>query len=160
MSSDPSWEHHYCLACDIRTDDDLYCSESCRLKDWENGSSPSSAATSPGLAEPPTYRWTNTVPRNSTGFRLEPAYDFSNPAPYGSTPPAQSHLPQRPTFSSTTASTRVLTPSSSHSSLCSLGSTVSGKSDASQVSSMNIKQLRDYSNSFETARPQQRRRSC
>ncbi|KAI8949509.1 hypothetical protein F4801DRAFT_580334 [Xylaria longipes] len=93
-------------------------------------------------------------------FYLPPAYDFTNPRPYGSTPMSQSHAPQLPGSSS--SSSGGLTPSSSHSSLCSLGSTSSSSSgsESPQISDKTKKHLRDYASSFEHARTQQRRRSC
>ncbi|KAI5863367.1 hypothetical protein GGS23DRAFT_529567 [Durotheca rogersii] len=157
MSADLSWEPEFCLACDRQTDGATYCSESCRLSDFEKTSaSASTPASSPGLAG---YSW--TAPRSQAKFHLPPAYDFSNAQPYGSTPLPQSYLSQR-SESSSGSSARVLTPSSSHSSLCSLGSTSSSSasgSEGTQLSDKAKKQLRDYASSFEHARLQQRRRS-
>ncbi|KAI1328603.1 hypothetical protein F5Y16DRAFT_368850 [Xylariaceae sp. FL0255] len=153
MSSDPSWEPEYCLGCDKQTDGQLYCSETCRLMEYSNSSH--SAPSSPGLADPASYNW--AVPRSQSRFYLEPAYDFRNAQPYGPSPVAQPSI-HRPELSSSPA--HLLTPSSSHSSLCSLESTTSTGSEKSQMSSKTRKQLRDYASSFETARIQQRRRSC
>ncbi|KAI1740659.1 hypothetical protein F4680DRAFT_447983 [Xylaria scruposa] len=155
MSSDPSWEPEFCLYCDRQTDGALYCSESCRLRDFESSStSLNTAASSPGLASP-SFQW--SVPRNQTKFYLPPAYDFTNPRPYGSTPMPQSHPSQ---LSGSSSSSGGLTPSSSHSSLCSLGSTASSGSESPQISDKTKKHLRAYASSFEHARTQQRRRSC
>ncbi|KAF2970458.1 hypothetical protein GQX73_g3148 [Xylaria multiplex] len=160
MSSDPSWEPEFCLYCDRQTDGTLYCSESCRLRDFESSStSLSTTAGSPGLASPSSFQW--SVSRNQTKFYLPPAYDFTNAQPYGSTPLPQSHVSQR--SGSSSSSSAGLTPSSSHSSLCSLGSTGSTSSTASEnphISDKTKKHLRDYASSFEHARTQQRRRSC
>ncbi|KAI0200621.1 hypothetical protein F4808DRAFT_460727 [Astrocystis sublimbata] len=149
MSSDPSWEPEFCLYCDRQTDGALYCSESCRLRDFESSSASLHTSTSEGSSGPasPSFQW--SVPRNQTKFYLPPAYDFSNPRPYGSTPMPQS-----------SSSSRGLTPSSSHSSLCSLGSTASSASESPQISAKTKKHLRDYASSFEHARTQHRRRSC
>ncbi|XXG97091.1 Karyopherin transporter [Hypoxylon texense] len=154
MSSDLSWEPEYCLACDRQTDGATYCSESCRLSDFEKTSSSSTPASTPGVAGSSSYNW--TAPRPQAKFYLPPAYDFSNAQPYGSTPVPQSYLSQR--SDSSASSTRVLTPSSSHSSLCSLRSTSSSGSESTQVSDKAKKQLRDYASSFEHARVQQQRR--
>jgi len=158
MSSDPSWEPEYCLYCDRQTDGALYCSESCRLRDFESSStSLSNTANSPSLAS--SSPW--SVPRNQTKFYLSPAYDFTNPHPYGSTPLPQSPLSQRSGPSMSASISSVLTPSSSHSSLCSLGSTTSSTGgEGTQISAKTKKHLRDYASSFEHARNQQRRRSC
>ncbi|KAI1093817.1 hypothetical protein F5B19DRAFT_105665 [Rostrohypoxylon terebratum] len=156
MSSDLSWEPEYCLACDRQTDGATYCSESCRLSDFEKTSSAASTpVTTPGLSSPSSYNW--TAPRPHGKFFLPPAYDFSNAQPYGSTPLPQSYLSQR-SESSSSSSARILTPSSSHSSLCSLRSTSSTGSEGSQLSDKAKKQLRDYASSFEHTRLQQSRR--
>ncbi len=127
MSSDPSWEPEFCLYCDKQTDGTVYCSESCRLRDIESSStSLNTTPGSPGLASP-SFQW--SVPRNQTKFYLPPAYDFTNPQPYGSTPLPQSHVSQR--SGSSSSSGAGLTPSSSHSSLCSLGSISSTGSENS-----------------------------
>jgi len=157
MTSDLSWEHQFCLACDRQTDGNAYCSESCRLSDYERSSSAASTpASSPGPAQS-SFAW--TAPRPQSKFLLSPAYDFSNAQPYGSTPVPQSYLSQQSTSSSSSSSTHVLTPSSSHSSLCSLQSTLSTASDGTQLSDKAKKQLRDYASSFEHGQIQ-RRRSC
>jgi hypothetical protein len=152
MSSDLSWEHQFCLSCDRQTDGATYCSESCRLSDFEKSTSTTSTpATSPGSTNT-SFAW--TAPRSQTKFFLSPAYDFSNAQPYGSTPLPQSYLPRR---SESSSSARVLTPSSSHSSLCSLQSTSSTGSDTTPLSDKARKQLRDYASSFEHAQLQRRR---
>ncbi|KAI1388792.1 uncharacterized protein F4822DRAFT_258064 [Hypoxylon trugodes] len=157
MSADLSWEPEFCLACDRQTDGATYCSESCRLSDFEKTSSTTSTpAGTPGVAAPCSY-WPTS--RQQSKFYLPPAYDFSNAQPYGSTPLPQSYLSQRSESSSSSSnSTRVLTPSSSHSSLCSLRSTSSAGSEGTQLSDKAKKQLRDYASSFEHARLQQQRR--
>lgn len=152
MSSDLSWEHQYCLACDRQTDGATYCSESCRLSDFEKASTSSTSATT----SYPTLTASDfplTAPRSQGRFFLSPAYDFSNPQPYGSTPMAQPYLSKH----SESSSARVLTPSSSHSSLCSLQSTSSMGSVSTQLSDKARKQLRDYASSFEHAQLQRRR---
>ncbi|KAI1366082.1 hypothetical protein F5Y08DRAFT_337994 [Xylaria arbuscula] len=155
MSSDPSWEPEFCLYCDRQTDGALYCSEACRLRDFESSSSSLNTTTGSPSAASASFRW--NVPRNQTKFYLPPAYDFTNPRPYGSTPLPQSQVSARSGSSSSSAS---LTPSSSHSSLCSLGSTSSTGSEHAPMSDKTKKHLRDYASSFEHARAQNRRRSC
>ncbi|KAI2631969.1 hypothetical protein GGR54DRAFT_10346 [Hypoxylon sp. NC1633] len=156
MASDLSWEPEFCLACDRQTDGATYCSESCRLSDYEKtASTASTPATTPGLTSPSSYNW--IAPRSQSKFYLPPAYDFSNAQPYGSTPLPQSYLSHRSETSSS-SSARVLTPSSSHSSLCSLRSTSSSGSEGTQLSDKDKKQLRDYASSFEHTRQQQQHR--
>ncbi|KAK8039131.1 hypothetical protein PG993_007542 [Apiospora rasikravindrae] len=153
MSFDQSWDHQFCLSCDRQTDGATYCSESCRLSDFES-SSPSTmmntGASSPGFAAS-SHSWATS--KSPTKFYLSPAYDFSNAQPYGSTPQPQSSLAQR----SELTSGRGLTPSSSHSSLCSLQSNSSTGSDSKRLSEKAKKQLRDYASSFEHAKVQRRR---
>jgi hypothetical protein len=155
------WTHQFCLACDKQTDGATYCSESCRLADFEKTSStPSSGASSPGFAVP-SYPW--TTPRQPAAkFYLSPAYDFSNAQPYGSTPTTTSFTAgqQRPHSNSSSASlaapaVRSLTPSSSYSSLCSMQSAASA--DSTALSDKARKELRAYAVSFEQVRLQRRR---
>lgn len=143
---DFDWAHSFCLACDkqVHSSTDAYCSESCRLADFEKTSTPSSQASSPGFA-PPSYPW-STKSANS-GFNLTPAYDFTNARPYGSASAS--------TYKSTAdqTSNRALTPSSSHSSLCSIQST----STSGELSDKTRQELRAYAVSFEQVRMQRRR---
>lgn len=149
------WSHEFCLACDkqVESDGAAYCSESCRLTELERTSTPSSQASSPGLT-PPSYPWaTQTRQPSPTKFHLSPAYDFSNAQPYGSTPTASKTLfgnyDDQPTA-------RVLTPSSSHTSLCSMQST-STTSGPNVLSVEAKEELRAYAVSFEQVRTQRRR---
>ncbi|KAK2010302.1 hypothetical protein LZ32DRAFT_660567 [Colletotrichum eremochloae] len=151
MSAFDLWTHEFCLGCDKQTDGTAYCSESCRLADFEKTSTPSSVASSPGL-NTPSYPWGSRQQTNN--FHLSPAYDFSNAQPYGSTPARQSYL-SSPRTSSTTR--RTLTTSNSNSSLCSMQSTASSNLDAGHLSEKAKKELQAYAVSFEQARLQRRR---
>lgn len=158
------WTHQFCLACDKQVHDgEAYCSESCRLSDFEKTpSSPTSRASSPGVSAPPS--WAAPAPAlvskpSKPALFLAPAYDFTNAQPYGTTPtpkPLLSHYASlrtdRPARSLTAA--RQLTPSSSHASLCSMQSTAS---DASRLSDVAKKELQAYAVSFEQVRVQRRR---
>ncbi|KAK0651268.1 hypothetical protein B0T16DRAFT_367334 [Cercophora newfieldiana] len=132
------WTHQFCLACDKQTDGATYCSESCRLADYEKTpSTPSSGPSSPAFASP-SHQWTFPKPTTtSTKFYLSPAFDFSSP-----------HL---------SGSTRILSPSTSHTSLCSIRSTSSAGLDAAQLSEKAARELRAYARSFESVRLQRRR---
>lgn len=152
MSSDLSWEHQFCLSCDRQTDGAAYCSESCRLSDFEKSSTTSTPASSPGLTGS-NFPWSSSKPK----FYLSPAYDFSNAQPYGSTPQTLSFITHHSESTTSSSFSRNLTPSSSHSSLCSLRSTSSTGSDGQQLSDKSRKQLRDYASSFEQVRLQRRR---
>ncbi|KAM0553806.1 hypothetical protein ACHAPJ_007152 [Fusarium lateritium] len=150
-----SWAHSFCLACDkqVQSSNDAYCSESCRLADFEKTSTPSSQASSPGLASP-SYQW--STKSSSSGFYLSPAYDFSSAKPYGSRHMSQPTFKPYGTEQSTATNTRSLTPSSSHSSLCSMQST-STTGESNQLSDKARKELRAYAVSFEQVRTQRRR---
>lgn len=169
MSAD-SWAHQFCLACDRQVDSDAaYCSEACRLTEfeslWDRRSSTSSQASSPGLT-PPSYPWQGmTKPIDqvpcSMKYYLSPAYDFTNSSPYGPHP-VQQKLFGNYTMSSNkgyqqpTQPGRALSPSSSHTSLCSMQSS-STTSDPNHISDKARAELRAYAGSFESA---QRRRSA
>lgn len=145
------WTHSFCLACDkqVQNDGAAYCSESCKLADDEKTSTPSSQASSPGFT-PSAYPWSSTKPSTSK-FYLSPAYDFTNAQPYGSTTGRQTYLkPTEPEYS------RSLSPSSSHSSLCSMQST-SSAGEANQVSDKARQELRAYAVNFDQVRVQRRR---
>lgn len=156
------WTQEYCLSCDkqVHIDGAAYCSEACRLTDYEKTSSPNrSQASSPVQV---SSSWAPSTPLvkqvNRPKFYLSPAYDFSNAQPYGTTP-APRHFdnfyaskalrPAQPTQA------RELTPSSSRSSLCSMHSNNSSASDL--VSAMAKKELQAYAVSFEQVRMQRRR---
>ena len=160
------WTHQFCLACDkqVQTDGAAYCSESCRLADFER--TPSTPSTQSGSLDftPSSCPWTSTMTSTShsrSKFYLSPAYDFSNAQPYGTTTAQQLFASDYSLFgsaqsSSSTPSSHNLTPSSSHSSLCSIRST-SSSGEAGQLSAKSRKELQAYAVSFEQVRLQRRR---
>lgn len=155
------WTHQFCLSCDKQTDGATYCSESCRLADYEKTCSPSSAASSSSGFSAPSSPY-STSGQSPTKFYLSPAYDFSTAQPYGRTPAAQpSYLAQQTASASSPSSQprRTLTPSSSHSSLCSMQSlaSASNSSEAHQLSEKSRRELKAYAVSFEHVRLQRRR---
>jgi len=135
------WTHQFCLACDKQTDGATYCSESCRLADYEKTSSaPSSGPSSPAFSGP-SYQWTFPKPApTNTKFYLSPAYDFS-------TSPTMTRGASGP----------ALSPSSSHTSLSSIRSTSTAGLDAAHMSDKAARELRAYARSFESVRLQRRR---
>ncbi|KJK81027.1 hypothetical protein H634G_03560 [Metarhizium anisopliae BRIP 53293] len=167
------WAHQFCLACDkqVQVDGAAYCSESCRLADQEKTSTPSSQASSPAFA-PAGYPWStpssSLCHRSSSSlspsrpkFYLSPAYDFGNPQAYGASSAARSlSLSSDHTASTFEQSTSTyaanLTPSSSHSSLCSMRST-STTGEPNQLSDNAKQELKAYAISFEHVRLQRRR---
>ncbi|KND94450.1 hypothetical protein TOPH_01162 [Tolypocladium ophioglossoides CBS 100239] len=161
------WTHQFCLACDkqVQSDGAAYCSEACRLADHEKTSTPSSQASSPGFSPPGYgYPWSATTtspPLRSTRskFYLSPPYDFNNPQPYGTAPTQTCFSKYAASIGEqSTASNSVpnLTPSSSHSSLCSTQST-SSLTDATHLSDKSRQELKAYAISFEHVRLQRRR---
>ncbi len=139
------WTHQFCLGCDKQTEGATYCSESCRLADYDktSPSTPSSAASSPSLSSPP-LDWNLSRPTTSanTKFYLSPAYDFGLAQPSTRRPSAYSHI---------------LSPSASQTSLCSMRSTSSAGLDPAQLTEKAARELRAYARSFESVRGQRRR---
>jgi len=149
MSIDTDWSPDFCLSCDRQTDGGVYCSEACRLAEYEKASSTtSSAASSPRESGP--LSWPIRPSKNA--FFLEPAYNFSNPKPYGATPRSPSfYLNQRLRSSPVTFPS--LTPCTSSTSLYSIRSnTVSQPTEATQLSHESRKALRAYASSFDQSR--------
>lgn len=141
------WSPSFCLACDRQTDGLVYCSEACRLAEYDASSSAGSTASSP--ASPRGSMSWSAGRQSNNGFYMEPAYNFSKAKPYGSTPVRA----PRPRSSPVAYSTKpVLTPSSSQSSLFSMQSTQSISSEASQVSDESRRALRAYASSFDQSR--------
>ncbi|KZZ98604.1 hypothetical protein AAL_03122 [Moelleriella libera RCEF 2490] len=163
------WTHQYCLSCDkqVQTDGAAYCSESCRLADQEKADhdktlTPSSQASSPAYS-PSGYPWSTTQSSPASSglkFYLAPAYDFSNAQPYGNASVRSHHFEPVSTNSTTETSSRTLprslTPSSSHSSLCSMQST-STTAESAQLSERSRQELTAYAISLEHVRLQRRR---
>ncbi|KAL3422512.1 hypothetical protein PVAG01_06668 [Phlyctema vagabunda] len=151
---DMDWSLPFCLACDRQTDGEVYCSESCRLAEYEKAcSSSGSTPSSPQFARASTS-WPTTKPSHH-GFYLAPAYNFSTQQPHRTTPATQSPTLSysRPQSSPTQSSRPVLTPSSSQSSLFSMRSNTSLVSqEGSNVSDDDRKALRDYERSFDQSR--------
>lgn len=150
------WSPDFCLACDRQTDGNAYCSEGCRLAEYEQASNAGSTASSPTSPRGPVS-WPTT---KSNGFYMEPAYNFSKARAYGtSVSPRSSTFYQssRPQSSPASLSRPVLTPSSSQSSLFSMQSSSSTlASEPSQLSDESRKALRAYASSFDQSRYQRR----
>lgn len=156
MTIDMDWSPDFCLACDKQTDGRVYCSEACRLAEYEVASSNAgSAASSPTSPRGP-LSWPTARPSNA-GFFLEPAYNFGNAQPYGTTPSSRTatfYQTSRPQSSPIPFSSKPsLTPSSSQSSLFSMqSSTSSPSSECNQLSDESKKALRAYASSFDQSR--------
>jgi hypothetical protein len=155
MSFDMDWSPDFCLACDRQTDGKVYCSEACRLAEYEKSSTnDNSAPSSPSSPNGP-ISWSS----RSNGFYMEPAYNFTNAQPYGTTPSSSSrtpsfYQPSRYQSSPVSSSKSALTPSSSQSSLFSMQSTTSSTSSEqpAQLSPESKRALRAYASSFDQSR--------
>ena len=153
-----NWSLDYCLACDRQTAGGAYCSQLCRLADLET-SSCGSEPSSPIQIQAPTSAMPSARSLNN-GFFLPPAVDFSayrRPSP----PTAARSRPSSGYFSSSSnsrssSSLRILTPSSSHTSLHSASGSL-GHDDS--ISSQAKSELRDYTNSFDQVRDLRRRKN-
>lgn len=148
------WTHQFCLACDKQTDGTTYCSQSCRLADYEKTSSTSSRPSSPALNNS-FSSWTFSNPTTTSRVMyLPPAYDFSRPRPSGTSSP-QLLINAQAASQAPTSSSRLLSPSNSHASLCSMRSNSSAESN--QLSDRATRELQAYARSFESVRLQRRR---
>ncbi|RDA83913.1 hypothetical protein CP532_3666 [Ophiocordyceps camponoti-leonardi (nom. inval.)] len=153
------WTHQFCLACDkqVHSDGAAYCSESCRLADHETTTTttttsttttaPCSQASSPGPVAP-CHEPTTMRPSSHRLF-LPPPFEFNR----GQLSKLSLYLGQA---STPLTSVPNLTPSSSHSSLCSMQSMASSV-DATHLSDKSRQELKAYAISFEQVRLQRRR---
>lgn len=141
-SQEMDWSPEYCLACDRQTDGKAYCSEACRLAEYERANSTSgSEASSPAQSTTHTS-WPKTTSANVTNFYLPSAYDFSKKSTTTSRPQTQPTYGARPQ----------LTPSASQSSLSSMQSQASYSSESSTLSEESKQALRAYASSFDQSR--------
>lgn len=164
MASNMEWSPDFCLSCDRQiAEGGAYCSQACRLADLEKS----------GSAEPQTPSQlsssASSTSSSTNGFYLPPAVNFSaykSPSrgfdmgpstPYGYYYPANNASYFAP--STTTAapapaqpSQRILTPSSSRSSLAStMAQPTAG------ISAQAASQLNNYMRSFDQVREMRRR---
>lgn len=147
------WTHQFCLACDKQTDGATYCSQSCRLADYENTSTASSELNLPTLKSP-VFDWTFSNPKSTSCVSdLSQAYDFSNSHPSGAAPSRS--MSSQLARQKLAPSNRLLSPSNSHTSLCSMKSNSS--TDSNQLSERATRELQAYARSFDSLRIQRRR---
>lgn len=138
----------YCLSCDRQTSGGAYCCQSCRLADIET----SSCASEP--VSPTSAAGTRTP-----YLQLEPAFDFaahrspslsSPPSKYRSQPCQQNpYFPRQSISAPHTSPNRLLTPSTSQSSL---DSTSSNSLPDCQLSAQARTELRGYTSAFNSIR--------
>ncbi|KKA27545.1 hypothetical protein TD95_005184 [Thielaviopsis punctulata] len=158
------WTHPFCLCCDKQTEGAAYCSEACRLADFEK---PAAPAYSSSLSSDLGSSWAS---RHGAGkFCLSPAYDFSSALTSSSSSPSArssycSSGMASPSYYSASWSqqqqqqqpARSLSPSSSHTSLSSIDSAAC-KRDSLLISEKSRRELQDYAKQFEHARSNRRR---
>lgn len=166
QTMESNWSPDYCLACDRQTSAGAYCSQACRLADLET-SSCASEPSSPRSLEDSSF-WARSTSPSKSGFYLQPAFDFGAYQSTCSRSTSRRTVVTHPTASFSTSfhtqtppnplpsssSHRALTPSSSHSSLKSVQSSVS------QSISLSVQaktELRGYTDSFDCIRNWKRR---
>ncbi|KAI4225282.1 MAG: hypothetical protein L6R36_004026 [Xanthoria steineri] len=162
---DSSWSHDVCIHCEQPIDQGAYCSQQCKLANCTTFACPSSNKTTSPSTSNSSCNSSNPHPRES-GFQLSPAIDFSSlrttytssnatrgPA-YGQASYFASPFPGNANSSRFVPSQRVLTPSTSRSSLSSVSS---NSSQCSGLSDQARNELRGYSNSFDLIRNWKRR---
>lgn len=141
----------FCLACDKQTTDGLYCSQACRLADLERAGS--SAPVSPSA--PGSIGHAGSHTSHSFGFFLSSNFDFGS-----STSNTNSHdssvSPNRQTATPKTRRERVLSPSTSRSSLASAVSN-SSIAPTQAMSEEAQHELQAYVSSFDSIREMKRR---
>lgn len=161
---DSAWSQNVCVHCEEPiVGEGTYCSQSCRLANLETSSCTSSKTPTPVASS--SSNNTSFYPRH-TGFSLPPALDFSSSRvgsqslnltgrqTYTQSTYFPSPFPGNVNSSRFTPPPRVLTPSTSRSSLSSVSST---SSQCSHLSDQARKELRSYSNSFDLIRNWKRR---
>lgn len=156
MAVETEWSLDYCLACDRQTAGGTYCCQSCRLADLETsscGPEPVSPSTSEVFSPP-----------QDQGLRLSQTFDSAtqrrpNYYALSLSTRVQANQPiiifsTRTVTTDATLANRVLSPSSSRSSL---SSTSSKSAQDCHLSAQARTELRGYSNSFDLIRNWRRR---
>ncbi|KAL1304613.1 hypothetical protein AAFC00_003580 [Neodothiora populina] len=135
----------FCLACDKQTSDGLYCSQACRLADLESAGS--SAPASPSYSvEQEQWQSQGSSARNSI-ISLPQAFYFNSIKTLSETSSLES---------SETQVRKVLSPSSSRSSMSSAISNA-GTQTSAAVSQQAQHELQGYVSSFDAIREMKRR---
>ncbi|KAK8244237.1 hypothetical protein HDK77DRAFT_25909 [Phyllosticta capitalensis] len=154
------WSHDFCLTCDRQIETGAYCSQACRLADLDKATDYSNTNTS----APSSYA--SSTGGTPTGFYLSSPINFKNPtgrdstpnSPSSASPRNQSYFSHASSHSTSSTSTigesnRVLTPSSSQSSLNSMACPA-----AQGLSAQAANELRSYAHAFDQVRDMRRRK--
>ncbi|POS87346.1 hypothetical protein EPUL_002340 [Erysiphe pulchra] len=148
MTFEVDWSHSFCLACDRQTEGSVYCSETCRLADYEDASSSSSVDSSP--ISQSTYSWSGKPHSSSTSpkkFDGKITNTLSCQTS-SSTPLSSLHSPKSSTTSKPSPNSL-----SSSSSICSIRENrVHPNTEIAQISQDSERALRVYANSFDRSR--------
>lgn len=163
----------FCLACDKQAVESLYCSQACRLADLEKAGSASTSPNIPSTFSCASLDWKPSHLGSGSLFCLTPALDFDrHKLGLGDQPrldflhddehyhePSLVHSPHRRyrvTASQSASPRRILSASSSHTSL---NSAISGVTTPthSGLSDQARKELENYESSFDNVREIRRR---
>ncbi|TQS34995.1 hypothetical protein Golomagni_04599 [Golovinomyces magnicellulatus] len=150
MTFDMDWSHSFCLMCDRQTDGNVYCSETCRLAEYEDVSNASSIASSPTS---PHMKFLSGKPTQLSRSSFTQLYES-----YQNSTSDHSHL-SSPSIASVSASDLQLSPTAKTTKigLISLntnpeyslrGSQPNTVSETSLVSENSQRELRVYANAF------------
>lgn len=145
MTIDMDWSPSFCLACDRQTDDKAYCSEACRLAEYDASSNAGSTASSPASPRAP-MSWP-AAKEAYNGYYMEPTYNFRS-----SKTSTSSRSSTQRTMSTPVTTKPILSPSNSQSSLFSMQSTQSASTESSQLSEESRRALREYASAFDQSR--------
>lgn len=155
MTNDIDWSHSFCLACDRQTDGDVYCSEACRLAEYEAGSQPSSAASSPiypqsGLSWP-VDRLKSPIPTRKREIHKFAGVSEIYSIPFPSSPQPSPHQHATLRLDHETLKSQ---SSSTHLSTSDFSLLLSPTTDAgySLVSEDSKRALQSYANAFDQSR--------
>ncbi|RKF78358.1 hypothetical protein GcM3_065014 [Golovinomyces cichoracearum] len=149
MTFDMDWSHSFCLMCDRQTDGNVYCSETCRLAEYEDVSNASSIASSPTSPQMKFLSRKSTQLSRSSATQLHDSYqnsnsDHSHPSSL-SIASSVSDLQLSPTAKTIKIGLISLNPNSEYSLRGSQPNTVS---ETSLVSENSQRELRVYANAF------------
>ncbi|KAI6250216.1 hypothetical protein HI914_01307 [Erysiphe necator] len=154
MAFEMDWSHSFCLACDRQTEGSVYCSEACRLADYEDASSSSSLNSSP--ITQPSFSWPEKSHTGSTtSMKLDDKLVETHPdhPSLSSKTSYTSHsLKSSPSATSKVTKSSANSPSSC-SSRCSMRENRTyPNSEAAQISQDSERALRVYANAFDRTR--------
>lgn len=140
------WSHSFCLTCDRQTDGNVYCSEACRLAEYED----SSSSTSSTPSSPSSSQACNSF-----------SWPISRPQ-IGQSPISHPPLPSHASYASHPHTSPCKLDMSSQRSKCHNSSSLTSTTcttpwDMVQLSEESKRALRGYANSFDQSRYSRRK---